>query len=292
MKNPFIATLALLAAALPSPAMAQGRATVTIGTVTSEQNCELYRAWAGRRSVYADPYVYASSTTWITWFYRDCVDHFQGIRTALQAALASSGKLAVGGGGYVLSANVSGVSGSGGPAAPPPATGPEGYWISSSSMMVNLDFTLKDRSGRIIFGDLVTKKLETGSDVTAKDFRATSSMSGPAAYAALQRAVSLAVARKVAFRLVPMEVVANQGKNIQLNYGAPLLEMGMLVQVTSPDGGTVVKYRVSSASGGSALAEPYSDGDRSQIVPGSRAIALEPEDPASNGRRFDRVDLP
>jgi hypothetical protein len=288
---------AIIAAGLPNAAWAQrsdngARTTVAIGTVTSQQECTIYSATSGHRNVYIDPYTYASSTSWMTWLYKDCVSHFPELRMAMEAALASSGKIAVGRGGYTLSVNLSGVSGEGGPAPAPPVGGRNSFLVSSSKMMVNMDITLRDRAGRIIFGDLVTKAIETGSNVTADGLRATSSQSGEATYAVLQRAVALAAARKIAFRLSPMRVVDNSGKRIQLNYGGPLLEMGMIVQVTSPTGGESIRYRVAEVSGQSALAEPYSDGDRSKIVAGSTAIVIENDDPAANGRRYDKVDLP
>jgi hypothetical protein len=291
MIRPTVLTAALAFALAAAPATSKPEATVTIGPIVSEGNCTLYQGVDVRRDVRASPWYYASHTTWTTWFYKDCEDHFAGIKNALAAAFASSGKIAVGGGGYTVSGRVSGVSG-GGPAPTTPQTGPGGYAVSSSSMMVEMDVTVKDRTGRVVYGALVSKKVETGSDVRVGGFHATSSMSGEAVYGLVQREVALAVARKVAFKLAPMTVTAINGKSIQLNYGSPFLTMGMLVDVTSPDGGTSVRYRVTSASNQTALAEPYSDGDISRIVPGSQGIAIESDSPEANGRRFQKVDLP
>ncbi len=104
--------------------------------------------------------------------------------------------------------------------------------------------------------------------------------------------MALAVARLVAFHVVPLRVVSSDGGQIQLNYGSPLLKLGTIVQATSPDGLTTVRYSVTSASPGSAAAQAEGDADASRITPGSVASVIEADDPAANGRRYKKVDLP
>ena len=206
--------------------------------------------------------------------------------------MASSGKFAQRPGGYVITGHLSRVSGDGGPAPSAPDMGPGGFSITSSSMFVTMDFSVKDARGRIVYGDVVTKKIEVSSDINVNGFRATSSQGGPGLYGVLQKELSQTIARKIAFHFVPLEVIGTEGTEIQLNYGAPLLALGQIVQATAPDGSAVARYRVTSASSGSALAELEGDGRYARIVPGSQAIVIENDDPAANGPRFKRTPLP
>ena len=70
------------------------------------------------------------------------------------------------------------------------------------------------------------------------------------------------------------------------------MQLGDALQARSPDGATVVRYLVTSAADGTARAHIDGDGDAGRIVPGSQVTMFEAEDPAANGRRFNRVDLP
>lgn len=274
------------------PAQAQSGPAISMGKFDAEEACTLYQQYAGRRAEYADAYVYASYSSFFTYLVRDCVQNFPSLRTALQAALASSGKFAQRPGGYVITGHLSRVSGDGGPAPSAPDMGPGGFSITSSSMFVTMDFSVKDARGRIVYGDVVTKKIEVSSDINVNGFRATSSQGGPGLYGVLQKELSQTIARKIAFHFVPLEVIGTEGTEIQLNYGAPLLALGQIVQATAPDGSAVARYRVTSASSGSALAELEGDGRYARIVPGSQAIVIENDDPAANGPRFKRTPLP
>lgn len=273
---------------------AQGLQTVTIGKISSEKSCSLYEMSAGRSTTIATPRVLATASEWRTWLVRDCIDNFASLRTSLEAALAASGKFIVkpSGGAYTVSARISDVSGGDGgePAIPPVGDG--GFSVSSSRMFVNMDVTVKDAAGRTIHGGLFTKSLETGAAAEVGDFRTSSSRSGQALYGQLQHEVALAAARSVAFRLAPMRVVGGGGRQIRLNYGAPLLSLGAVVAVTSPDGASTARYLVSVAGQGSATADADGDGAFAAIAPGATAVLIEPDDPAANGRRLRRVDLP
>jgi hypothetical protein len=291
------ALLLFVGAAIAAPANA-GVPTVRIGKIDSEKECTLYQMTSGRHreAGAVDTYgaAYASETSWTSYLVRDCVDNFASLRTSLQAALASSGKLAVvsgaSGGGYVVSGRISDVSG-GGPAAPAQSTPNGGFSVSSSNMFVNMDVTLRDASGRIVYGGLLTKKLETGFSMETQGLSSSSSQSGQAVYTELQHQVALAVARIVAFKIEPMRVTSANGHHIQLDYGAPLLQLGTMIQVTAPNG-TIVRYTVTGAGQGSAEADYYGGGDASNVVSGSVAGVIESDDPVANARRFEKVDLP
>ena len=299
--------------------------TISVGHITTHQNCKVYQESAGSKAVFAqqDTVVAAKESaavaadrnhvvaakegtvvaaqrtqvatfsSWRTWLVKDCVSDFPAIRTSLQAALAASGKLAIkgSGGNYVLSGAISQVGGTDDPATQTISTG--SYSVASQGIFVVMEVTLKDSSGRIVYGGLLTKHLETGSNIQTPGMETASYQpNGEATYTQLQNQVALAVARIAAFHIVPLQVVGSEGGQIRLNYGSPLLTLGMTVHATSPDGGATVRYNVVSADAGGATAEKDGDGDASRIVPGSTASVIEPGDPAENERRYKRVDLP
>jgi hypothetical protein len=308
--------------ALGSDALAQARPTITIGKITAHQNCKVYQESEGHSAMVArrdtvvasqdkaaavatrdgmaaerqNTTVAASRTTvaavssWRTWLVKDCTNDFPTIRNSLQAALAASGKLAVTGGGgrYVLSGAISQVGGGDEPATQTMSTG--GFSVASQSIFVTMDVTLKDGSGRIVYGGSLTKHLEIGSNIQTAGMESGSSMSGEATYSQLQSQVALAVARLAAFHIVPLQVAGKEGDQIRVNYGAPLVPLGMVLHATSPDGFASVRYDVTSASADGAIAQKQGDGDSSRIEIGSPVAATEPGDP--EGRAYQRVDLP
>jgi hypothetical protein len=277
---------------VPVPALSAAEAAVRIqvGTIEGAQDCTIYAARSGQSGLYVDRDAILATDSWQTRLYKDCVQHFEGIRAALEAALASSGRLVIGPGGATLNGRISNVVGGGGPAPSAPA-GARGY-VASNRMMVTMDVTLRDRNGTITFGAPVIKTIETGYAIQANGVRAEGSQSGEGLYAVIQQQVALAVARRIAFHIAPMQVTAVNGRSVDLSYGAPFLTLGMLVEVNGANGGRAIRYRVVSASEGRATAELYGNGDVSQIFPGSRAEVIEGDDPAANQRRFDKVEIP
>ena len=293
--RPIGSIVALAMAACAQSAVAQSKLpTITIGSIKTEKACTLYEESAGRSAVVATRNVIAASESWRTWLVRDCVDNFATIRTSLQAALASSGKFAIKtqGSAYTLSGTVSQVGGDPGPAPNAPPSG-DGFSISSRSIFVSMEVTLRDSSGRIVYGGLLTKHLETGSSIKTQGQRTSNSQSGEAVYTELQNQVALAVARLVAFRITPLKVVANDDGEIRLNYGSPLLTLGSIIQATSPDGGAMVRYSVTSSDPNESIAKI--DQERAggaKITPGSVASVIEDDDASANRRRTSKVELP
>ena len=289
-----LAIVAGVAVFAASGATAQSRgASIAVGRFSSEKSCSLYQESAGRSAMVVTPYTLAAASSWRTWLVRDCVDNFASIRASLEAALASSGKFVVKptGAAYSITGRISDVGGDGGTA--PDAPMPEGgFSVSSRQMFVNLDLSLKDAAGRTVYGVLLTKHLETGSTIKTSGYYSSSASSGQGLYTQLQHEVALAAARLIAFHITPLRVVGGDGRQVQLNYGSPLLTLGTMVQATSLDGSTMVRYTVTSSGPGSAIAEVDGDGDTSRITPGSLAVVMEADDPASNGRRMKRVELP
>lgn len=300
------ALIVVLSSAAATGAFAQARPTIGLGRITTQQSCKIYQESAGTSAVYAshdsaaavDAYGaaaasrdrYAAVSSWRTWLVKDCINNFASIRTSLQAALAASGKLAVTGQGgkYVLSGAVSQVGGDETPANQSMST--NSFSVSSDSIFVTMDVTLRDGSGKIVYGGSLTKHLEVGSDIHTSGMATSSSQSGEALYAQLQSQLALAIARLAAFHIVPLQVVAKESDQIRVNYGAPLVPLGMVLRATSPDGFATVRYDVVSADAGGATAQKQGDGDDSRIVVGSAVTAVEPGDP--EGRVYQRVDLP
>jgi hypothetical protein len=64
------------------------------------------------------------------------------------------------------------------------------------------------------------------------------------------------------------------------------------LQVTSADGGTTLRYNVTSAAPGQATAILDGNGNMSMIRAGNIATVIEADSPEAKGRRLNRVDLP
>jgi len=236
-------------------------------------------------------YSASNSTSLETYFVKDCVSNFGGIRAAMQASLASTGKIIVASGGYTISGRVENVV--------PIESGfveqsndGQGYGAVSEGLKVTMSLSVADKSGRIIFGVPVTVEIETGSAGVVRGSAGVNASSGEGLYSILQQQVALVAAKKVAFHFSPLVVSKGSGRNIQLNYGSPLLVVGDMVSVTSLDGSSAATYRLTSVSEGSALAQQVGDSDSSAIIAGSRASVIEKGDPAANQSRLERVELP
>ena len=268
---------------------------ITIGAMESALDCKLYAVTSGRSSVYADASRIAASQVWKTSLYRDCINHFAGIRDALSAALASSGTLSVGGGsvgtgGYTLAARISETTNGSSTTSVAGVGG--GFGLASAGLGLEVSVTLRDKAGRIVFGAPIKQRLETASAVDTGSTLAGSSLSGDGVYATLQRQVAIAVARRVAFHFAPLTVLNVKDHKIQLNFGTPLLQSGDIVNVTSSDGFTAIRYRINSTSPGRAIAEKYSDGDEAQIRAGNIATFVDEDSGMDDQNRFERVELP
>jgi hypothetical protein len=263
--------------------------SIVVARISSEKACTLYQESAGTASMAATPYMVAASASWRTWLVKDCVDNFSTMRGSLQAALASTGKFNVktAGSGYTLSGALSQAGEESGGVAS------AGYSVSSRKMFVSMNLTLRDPSGRTLYGGLFTKHMAIGSSGSAQGVETGNDQSGEAIYTELQNQTALAAARLIAFHIIPLQVVGASGKKIQLNYGSPLLTLGTIIHATTPDGSTTVRYTVTSAGPDGAAAQVDGEvGDWSRIGPGSVASVVEADDPAANERRIEKTDLP
>lgn len=285
-----IFTLIFVLVSAPS-ASAQNAYSFSIGSITTTQSCKYFLETEYQRDAVATPWLYASSTSWRSWWVKDCVDNFRTMRSSLEAALASTGLFSVGPGGYRIDVSIADVSG-GGPAPNMPDGGQRGYSFSRSMMLSSFTVTVKDRSGRIVYGGLSSKSIETGAQIRADGSYSETAMTGEAVYGIMQNEIALAIARIVAFNIVPLQVTQVDGDRIGLNYGAPFLKMGSTIEVGEEGGLHSVRFNVVSANNRTAVAEVDGDNDISRVIKGAKATFIEADDPAANGRRYRRNRLP
>lgn len=282
---------AALSGGLGTTASAQTPMRFTVGEITTKQDCKYFMESEYRHADVATPWLYASKTSWRSWLVKDCVTQFDTMRHSLQAALAATGKFAVGPGGYRINVTINDVSG-GGPAPDIPAVGDRGYAFSKGGIMTSYSVTVTDRAGRVIYGGLGTKTVETGSKINADGTYAETNMGGDAIYGVLQTELALTIARSVAFKIVPLTVTDVNGDRIGLNYGDPLLKFGSSINVIGSNGLRTIRFMIVSAQDGTAIAEVDGDVDTSAIRAGAHATFAEDDNPSANGRRYDRVRLP
>lgn len=288
---------------LTAPAAAQSGIAIDVDNVTSTQTCQYFREYEGSyASVYDAEYRrvwgYASArrtsatvATWRSWVWRDCQSNFETLRHALEAALASTGRLTVGPGDYSLDVTISDVS-----ETPPPnrrpVRGDNAYYTSWGTASVNVSFTVRDARGNIIDGGNIRKQIEMGRTLDTNALRVRTMEPGEAVYDLLQQEVSDAVARAVVFEIDPIEVTAVEGDLIEVNYGSPLLSLGDLLQVDKTRGVGALQYRVITTRSDSAVAQIQCDNDPSDIDPGNRASYIENDSDENNSRCMRRVRLP
>lgn len=286
-----------LGVACASPGVAQQR--VTLGAFTSTQSCETYVLTSGSVAASAShTRVYgvgsqtssAYAASWRQELVRDCYDDFPGLRAAITSALAASGRLEVVSrgtrGAIVLNGQVSAVGTS------QSSVTTQDMDRSGENAGLTVDFSLQDPGGGARFGGSIAKHVSLGGAFATDGFSSTTGQSTTSAYNALQRELAMAVSRAVNFELDPLRIVSVSGRRARVNHGAPLLTLGATVIV---DGGVERgQIRCNVVSAGNGFADIEAEGGQSleHILPGGLARFAETEDPASNGRRLERVNLP
>jgi hypothetical protein len=260
-----LAAVLLFLASWPGPAMAQ--TPISVGTIRAERDCRLFES------------------DWGAWLILECRNNFAALRQRLQSALVESGRftLGAGRGSYVVSGTITelGISAASSAGAD--------YHLAMHRATASFDLRVADAAGRTILAATLAPSVEVGSSLTLAGGGATTASSAQAVYDALQRAVALAAARAVAFRIEPLQVAAVSGRRIRLNYGAPLLEPDTVIQVTDANG-FPARFRVTETMQGGAVAE--STGAAANVAPGAAAILLEGGGPGAGVNRFERVELP
>ncbi len=283
------AGLAAFACALFSP-VSVFAAELAVGGIATKQDCQYFQNSEGRAAAVATPFSLAVAAEWRTWWVRDCVSQFPTMRASIEAALASTGKF-TSGERYFIDVTIEDVS-SGAPVPAPVPSGRGGYSFAKTSIYTNYSIVVRDSSGRSVFGSLGKKSVELSQEIVADGTRSRSVQGGEALYGVLQNELALTIARTIAFHFKPMRVVRQGGQRIVLDYGAPFLKLGDTVRVPVNDGLSVVPFLIVSATGNTAIAEADGDFADLDIGPGAQATFVELDDPAANGRRYDRVRLP
>lgn len=298
----FVVAAAALALA-PQMLAAQAKERVNVGTITSTQTCVYFRNYSGSRLEYGEDHYarlwglelgsryYAAHTTWRSWVVKDCQTNFQTLRAAVEGALASSGRLTTGRGGYTLDITISDI-GETGPAQNVPVDGANDYYTSWGTANATVSYILKDAAGRNVDGGVVTKKVEMSRTIDTADFTMRVSEPGASVYDLMQREVAQMLARKVAFGIEPLRVTAVEDDLIEVNYGGALLPVGSIIDVRKTQGLGVIRYRVISATDRNATAQVDGDNDVSAIEPGNLGTFIEDDSDAASARRFKRKRLP
>lgn len=291
----------LAAMAIPAYAQSSG-VLLSVGRITTEKTCNLYqesegthraaasRAAAANSDFAASREVSGEVDSWRTWLVKDCVNNFSSLKQSIQSALASSGRLRVmsgksGRGGLLVDGRLFGLGGQS-----DNNTDSASYESNASRLTVEFDLSIRTLDGRLAYGELLTKAVDTSSSLSTDGVTVSQYASGQAVYAKLQRAVAVAVARFVVSKLAPVRVLAVNGNEIQLDCGPPLLALGDMVQINS-QGQPSTRYTITEASGDVATGTLY--GDQLALVrPGSVASIIEADDQAADARRFKKINLP
>jgi len=294
---------AMVCAALPADARAQGAEVVNVGTITAPVACSYFRNYEGTRLAYSESEYartwgaaaarnyYMAHTTWRSYVVKDCETHFQTLRHAVEAALASTGRVTTGRGGYTLDITISDI-GETAPARNRPVRGEDSYWTSWGTAVVTASYTVRDDRGAQVDGGFLTKRVEMSRSLDTNRMQVNTANPGESVYDLVQQEVAAAIARDVVFAIDPIRVTAVEGDLIEINYGQPLVALGDRLDVDRSRGIGSLRYRVISATRYTATAEVDGDNDTSDIDPGNTVTFVEKDSDAANGRRFRRQRLP
>ena len=227
---------------------------------------------------------------WGLWIIDECRNNFQALAARVGSAIQESGRLVLSnprgraapsyrlsGAMTELGVNRSGFSDSGGSAQ------------DVSEAVGAFDFRLIDvRTGQVVLARTVTRRVEIGGVTSARGVTGYNSNDAQAVYTEIQRQIGLDVARSVAFHVDPLRLTYVEGRDIGLNYGSPLIEMGSMVQVSSGRG-RAARYRVIDVTPNGAVAEAIG-AERATDVGNIVNFVDDPD--VQNGRRYRRVELP
>jgi hypothetical protein len=278
-------------------AFAQERVPVEVATITSTQSCQYFRNYEGSSLAYSqEDYArwwgaarasrfYAAHTTWRSYVVEDCRTNFQTLRNYVEGALASTGRLTSGDGGYTLDITISDISETA-PARNRPVEGDNSYFTSWGKAVATVSFTLRDPSGRSVDGGVIKKTVEMSRTIDTQGFTMRTSEPGASVYDLMQNEVAMNLAREVVFAIDPLRVIAVDGDLVEVNYGGPILEVGDRLDVKKTRGIGALRYRVISASDRDAVAEIDGNNDTSDIEPGNMVTFVEADSKAANSRRM------
>jgi hypothetical protein len=254
--------------ALIGSSQAQGQQTVRVVRVESPRSCSYFESY------------------WGWWLVIECRNNFRELGTRIESALIETGMFRSspdGASDLRISVLVNELGLSSANSSDDDSSHAE---RRAAGMM---DIRARDGGGNDIYSGTVTASVEIASSSYVSGDSSSSGMSPRLIYDRVQRELALAAARAISFRLVPARVISATGETIQINYGAPLLRSGSLVLVQS-ERSAPARYRVRSVFGSTATAERERGSEVAK--PGALVSVVEADDPAQNGRRYQRVDLP
>lgn len=271
MLRSFICAAATLGLALAAPARAQ--ATVEVQPLRAELDCS--------RLIVA---------YWGLWIIDECRNNFHALAARVGSAIQESGRLTLSnprgraapsfrlsGAVTELGVNRSGFSDSGGSAQ------------DVSEAVGAFDFRLIDtRTGQVVLARTVTRRVEIGGVTSARGVTGYNANDAQAVYTEIQRQIGLDVARSVAFYVDPLRLTYVEGREIGLNYGSPLIEMGSMIQV-SGGRGRAARYRIIDVTPGGAVAEAIGPELATDI---NNPVNVVDDPNLQNARRYRRVELP
>ncbi|WP_343347800.1 hypothetical protein WJT74_05505 [Sphingomicrobium sp. XHP0239] len=283
----FVGAMLMHCAAIPA-AHAQQR--VSIGEIEAAQFCQYFREYSDDSALLASPSMIAAVRSFRSWIVKDCVSEFPTLRQQVEAMLASSPVVGVGGHGWTIDIALTALVDGGVAMAPDP--GQNGYAISSSSSEVTLSFIVRDRSGASIGGRSMNVPIETGHDIRAGSVRSTGAVAPETAYNRMHREIARRIARDVSFLVEPLEVVSVDDDLVALNYGSPLLETGDQLRIASAGDLATMAFRVANASSNRAIAEMDGDYDSRLVEVGAAVSVAEGGSQESQARRYRRKRLP
>jgi len=176
-----LASLLLLCA---MAAGARAQSPIRVGEISSERDCRVYE------------------TFWGGWLIVECRNNFAELRTRLQSALAETGRFRLAAGGHVVSGTITELR------VTSSSAGGRDYQLNVTRAVASFDLRLRDAGGRTVYAATITRSVEVDSTLSAAGTTSASAASPRAIYAALQREISLAVARTVMVQIDPSRATA------------------------------------------------------------------------------------
>lgn len=264
-----------LALCTAAHAAVPARPNVKVAQIESDSDCSIYESY------------------WGYWLVVECRQQFGQLREGIQSAIAETGAMNLSSTrngvdiprpDLVITGRVQGLG------SEQSTTSAADYCVAATRVKGSLDLRVRDASSnRVIHAATITRSVEVGSETVGGASHCSSGRASRSDYDLLQRELALTAARTIAFKIKPMRVLETNGRSVSVNYGAPMVRLGTILQVMTADGAPA-KYRVTSTMGEQSFASPM--GAAKLVSPGALADVIDEDDPAANGRRFERVELP
>jgi hypothetical protein len=271
--RPFVIS-AVLAFAVATPSATQARSTLVVHELDTPVECQTYVNW------------------WGLWITTECQNHFATMRASIESALIETQLFdvvdrwsdAASASQYDVYGTVTGLG------TEYKRTSDAGYCVSSTDVHASIDIRIINRAtGVVKFGGNVQKSVDQASHTkTGPNGKCSAERSRPF-YEIVQRELSLAVARQVAFRIEPITVDSVDGRKVIINRGKPLVSLGAFLKIADGNG-FPQRYRVVATMGDRAIAEPM--GRPGLISPGAAVEFVESDEADANARRYDKTELP